>query len=326
MSAPDAETSLAARLLAGDRRALSRSLTVIENNAAESGPLLSEIFPWTGRASVIGFTGSPGAGKSTLVDRVAEQLVSQGSKVAILAVDPSSPFTGGAILGDRIRMSRVSESPSVFIRSMASRGALGGLAPRSAEFIFALDAAGFDYILVETVGVGQGEVEIVRYCDAVCVVLVPGMGDGIQALKAGILEIADIFVINKADYDGADRLERELIVMLGLVQAVSEDSPPIIRTVASEGKGTLEFVSLVAKRLDRFRQTGKAQERRRFFMKEALWRESTRLLAMGFETYCETNGLTALSLEELMARKQDPRTAAQELVQEYLTRKARDAS
>jgi len=239
-------TSLPAGVLARDLRALARAATVVENRAAGSDELLRELFPHTGRATVVGITGAPGSGKSTLTSTLVTQLRSAGHRVGVLAVDPSSPFTGGAILGDRIRMLQHGADPDVFIRSMATRGALGGLAATTADLTLLLDAAGYDWILVETVGVGQDETEIVRLADVTVVVLVPNLGDDIQALKAGILEIADLYVINKSDLDGADKLEREIQSMLALATPRENWTPPILKTIASNGSG-------IAKVLDSLR-------------------------------------------------------------------------
>ncbi|BDU70768.1 LAO/AO transport system kinase [Geothrix oryzae] len=220
----------------GEPRAVGRAISWMENGHPGARPLMASLWPHLGRAVVIGITGAPGAGKSTLTDQLARTLRAQGQKVGILAVDPTSPFSGGAILGDRIRMQRIAADPGIFIRSMATRGALGGLARATQDAIDILDAAGFGTILVETVGVGQDEVDVVACVQTCCVVLVPGMGDEIQAIKAGIMEVADLFVINKADRDGADQVEREIEAMKSLAMPRDWD-PPVLRTVAQQGEG-----------------------------------------------------------------------------------------
>jgi LAO/AO transport system kinase len=237
------EPSLAERIRAGDLRALARAATWIENRDPRAEDLLRALFPYTGRATVIGVTGSPGAGKSTLVSQLTRHLRQAGSSVGIIAVDPSSPFSGGAILGDRIRMQQHYGDAGVFIRSMATRGQLGGLARGTLEMSMLMDAAGRDAILIETVGVGQDEVEIARLADITLVVLVPGMGDDVQALKAGIMEIADIFVINKADHPGTQRFEQELRAMLALNPRQAEI--PLIRTIATEAAGIQEALEAI---------------------------------------------------------------------------------
>ena len=222
------------KILSGDLRALARAATWIENRHPESESLLRELFPHTGRALILGVTGPPGAGKSTLCDQLARLIRGEGKTVAVIAVDPSSPYSGGAILGDRIRMQDHHADPGVFIRSMATRGSLGGLARATTEMVMLLDAAGRDVILVETVGVGQDEVEIARLAHVTLVVLTPGAGDDVQTLKAGIMEIAQVFVINKADLPGADKLEREIQMTLGLAHG---PQPEIVKAVALEGRG-----------------------------------------------------------------------------------------
>ncbi|MBI4902276.1 MAG: methylmalonyl Co-A mutase-associated GTPase MeaB [Acidobacteria bacterium] len=228
---------LAQRILQGDLRAIARAATAVENRTAEAEQILRDLFPHTGHAAIVGITGPPGAGKSTLVDQFARQLRTARQNIGIIAVDPSSPFSGGALLGDRIRMQHHHADPGVFIRSMATRGHLGGLARGTLEMALLLDAAGRNTILVETVGVGQDEIEITRLADVTVVVLVPGMGDDVQAIKAGIMEIADVFVINKSDLPGASRLEQELKAMLSTSPGNSEREIPIVQTVAGEGKG-----------------------------------------------------------------------------------------
>ena len=225
-------------------RAVGRAISLVEEVHPARQELIERIYPETGRARVVGITGPPGAGKSTLVDRLARRFRERGETVGILAVDPTSPFSGGAILGDRIRMQKLYTDPGVFIRSMATRGAMGGLARASLDAVDILDAAGFDWILLETVGVGQDEVDVVRCVESVVLVTVPGLGDDIQAIKAGIMEIADVFVVNKADRDGVHRTVRDLEVMLSLVDT-PEWAPPIVKTVASRSEGVDEVVEAI---------------------------------------------------------------------------------
>ncbi len=233
-------TDLARKILAGDARSLARAATAIENRSPAAESLLKELFFHTGQAVVLGITGAPGAGKSTLTDQLVHEFRREGKTVGVVAVDPTSPYTGGAVLGDRIRMLSHHADPAVFIRSMATRGHLGGLAAATTDMALLLDAAGKDVIIIETVGVGQDEVEIAKLADVSVVVLVPGMGDDVQAIKAGILEIADIFVINKADQPGADRLEREILALQSLSTRHDGWVPPIVRTVATDGQGVSE--------------------------------------------------------------------------------------
>jgi LAO/AO transport system kinase len=251
-------TDIAQKIIARDPRAVARAATWIENRRPEAEELLKELFPHTGRALVLGVTGAPGAGKSTLCDRFATELRSQGKTVAILAVDPTSPYTGGALLGDRIRMQRHHDDSGVFIRSMATRGWLGGLARATTESTMLLDAAGFDAILVETVGVGQDEVEIARLADVTLVVLTPGMGDDVQTIKAGIMEIADVFVLNKADLPGAEKLEREIKASLTLAHRPDGWIPAIVPAIASEGTGVREALAAAEEYRARGRDPGRA--------------------------------------------------------------------
>jgi LAO/AO transport system kinase len=228
---------LATRVVAGDLRALARAATIVENRTSGAEHLLRELFPHTGRALTIGVTGSPGAGKSTFVDQLASVIRSENKTIGIIAVDPTSPYSGGAILGDRIRMQRHHEDSGVFIRSMATRGWMGGLARATIEMAMLFDAAGRDVVIVETVGVGQDEVEIARLADVTLVLVVPGMGDDVQAIKAGIMEIADVFVINKADLPGVEKLERDLKSNLTLAHRPDGWIPPIVKATATEGQG-----------------------------------------------------------------------------------------
>jgi LAO/AO transport system kinase len=235
-----------AQLRSGDPRALARAISAVENRSPGWSDLLKALFPHSGKARVIGLTGSPGSGKSTLVDQLAHHYRKEQRTVGIIAVDPTSPYTGGAILGDRIRMQSHFSDPGIYIRSMATRGSLGGLARTTADVATVLDASGRDLIMIETVGVGQDEVDIVRLADITIVILVPGMGDDVQTIKAGIMEIADIFVINKSDREGAENVEREIRAMQSLATRHDQWTPPIVKTVASEGVGTKEVAAAIA--------------------------------------------------------------------------------
>jgi len=253
---------LIARLRGGDRRALARAISYVEQGGPTARALLAEAFPHTGAAQIVGVTGPPGAGKSTLVTLLAQAWRARGVSVGIIAVDPSSPFTGGAVLGDRIRMQALGGDPGVFIRSMASRGRLGGLARATADAATLLDAAGFQLVLIETVGAGQGEVEIAGAAHTTIVVEVPGMGDDVQSIKAGMLEIADLFVVNKADREGADRTVRQLRAMLHLGEYRPDAwEPPVLTAVATAGEGGDAIIDAVARHAAHLRQGDHAAER-----------------------------------------------------------------
>jgi LAO/AO transport system kinase len=256
-------SDLAAGVVSGKYRALGRAISLVEREDAAAERLLAEIYPSTGRARIVGITGSPGSGKSTLVAALAKHYRKQEKRVGIVAVDPTSPFSGGAILGDRIRMHDLYTDRGVFIRSMATRGFLGGLAKATNDVVDILDASGFDVVLVETVGVGQDEVEVIRTVQTNMVVLVPGMGDDIQAIKAGIMEIGDIFVVNKADRPGADKTVTEVTMMMSLVDEHGDWVPPIVKTVASLGKGVDELDAAIAKHYEYIRASGELDRRNR---------------------------------------------------------------
>jgi LAO/AO transport system kinase len=251
----------AAKILRGDVRSVSRAISAIENQSPESEELLKRLFPHTGQAYLTGVTGAPGTGKSTLVDRLATYHRKRDERVGVVAVDPTSPYSGGAILGDRIRMQGHASDTGIFIRSMATRGFLGGLSRTTAEVALLLDAAGKKQILIETVGVGQDEIDIVRLADCILVVMVPGLGDDIQNMKAGLMEIADIFVLNKSDREGADRLEEQLHAMLSLVMPRDGWHPPVIRTVATENRGIEELAATIAKFRQHFESSGERKKK-----------------------------------------------------------------
>jgi len=255
--------SLSSDILSGKYRALAQAVSLVERDEPDAARLLADIYKETGKARIIGITGSPGAGKSTLVASLAKHYRRQNKRVGIIAVDPTSPFTGGAILGDRIRMTDLYTDRGVFIRSMATRGFLGGLAKATNDGVDLLDAAGFDVVLVETVGVGQDEVEVIRTVQTNMVVLVPGMGDDIQAIKAGIMEIGDIFVVNKADRPGADKTVTEVTMMMSLVEEHGDWIPPIVKTVASRNEGIDELDAAIVKHYDYLATSGELDRRNR---------------------------------------------------------------
>jgi len=303
-----------AQILAGDPRAISRAVTLIENRQPGADELLKALFPHTGRAFRIGVTGSPGTGKSTLVDRLAAHYRAAGNTVGIIAVDPSSPFTGGAILGDRIRMLRHAQDEGTFIRSMATRGYLGGLAQATGDVSLLLDAAGKDVILIETVGVGQGEIEVVRFADCTLVVLTPGMGDEMQSLKAGLMEIGDIFVINKSDRDGADQFEQQLLAVLSLVSDHEGWQPAMVRTIATQDQGTDRLVTQIARFRDYLHTDPERCSRERDYWREWL----LRLLQTRIAEKAIAKGIGEAELDRLAAdvaaRKIDPYAAVNEIL------------
>ncbi|WP_029214815.1 methylmalonyl Co-A mutase-associated GTPase MeaB [Kallotenue papyrolyticum] len=306
------------QMRAGDRRALSRLVSIVENGGDDARRALARLYQYTGHAHIIGVTGPPGAGKSTLVNELALEYRRRGQSVAVLAVDPTSPFSGGAILGDRIRMQPLGNDPSIFVRSMASRGQLGGLARATADVIKVLDAAGFDKIIVETVGAGQAEVEIAREAHTTVVVEVPGLGDDVQAIKAGILEIADVFVVNKADREDAARTKRHLQQMMQLGSEPREGwEVPVLMTVATRGQGIGAVVDAIEQHLEHLRRDGyfAVRERQRIVSEfEGLLRS----LALDLVRERVSPEQREAIVDQIQARTVDPYTAAERMLADAL--------
>jgi len=302
------------KLFNGDPRSVARAITRVENGSTGAAELMKAVFPKTGNATIIGITGAPGAGKSSLVDKLALHYKEKGEKIGIVCVDPSSPFSGGAILGDRIRMATLGLDKNVFIRSMATRGNLGGLSRATVDAVAILDAAGFDKVIVETVGVGQDEVEIVKTADVSAVVLVPGMGDDIQAIKAGIMEIGDVFVINKADREGVLRTQKELEALLNLAHRPDMWNPPIVKTIATESRG-IEDLAAAIESYDTFQKQEDTGRARRHAI--ARWRLTELLRERLLTDLLHRNG-TVEKLYEMSVnvaeKKLDPYSAVDQLI------------
>jgi LAO/AO transport system kinase len=307
---------LVPRILQGDKRAVARALSLIENDAPDKRALLQGLYPYSGRAHVVGITGAPGAGKSTLVDGVIRHLRQGERTVGVLAVDPSSPFTGGALLGDRVRMTEHSADPGVYIRSMGSRGGLGGLADCTREMLYPLDSFGCDVVLLETVGVGQAELDVMTVADTVVLVLTPGSGDDVQAAKAGIMEIADVFVVNKRELPGADTLLRELRQMLRERSHLRNDwLPPVVAASAATGEGIADVWAAIASHREHMRSGGHWLARRR----ERHRAQALRLVETRFRRYLEQRAATDPEWQRLLEGDlaQDPYQTADELLKNF---------
>ena len=305
---------LVSRVRNRELRALARAVSIVEDRTPESTELLKALFPYSGNAALIGLTGSPGAGKSTLVDQVAREYRKLGKTIGIVAVDPTSPFSGGAILGDRIRMQSHYADSGIYIRSMATRGSLGGLAGTTADVATVLDASGRDLVMIETVGVGQDEVDIVTLADVTLVILVPGMGDDVQTIKAGIMEIADIFVINKSDRDGAERVERETRAMQTLALRHDNWVPPIVKTVASEGTGITDVVEAIEKYREYLKQGNLGRNRRIENWRKRLTEMLRDALFQRVVTDYLGNGEAKRFATEIAEHKRDPYSLVEEIV------------
>lgn len=318
--------SLADKVIAGEIRAAARLMRDIDDNRRSAIDELKQLYPCTGKAYIIGITGPPGAGKSTLVDQLTASFRKNGKKVGVVAIDPTSPFTGGAILGDRIRMNRHASDEGVFIRSLATRGALGGLSRSTSDVALVLDAMGMDIVIIETVGVGQDEVDIVKAAHTTCVVMVPGLGDDIQAIKAGILEIGDVFVVNKADRDGADRTARELSNMLEMRMPLPGCwSPQVLKVEAQRGTGIQELAGEILAHRDFLISNGKME----LFQRGRIERHFTDIVQdhifKGIMNHLDSSGMREKIVDRIINNEIDPYSAAEKVIAEILRCEAPDS-
>ena len=314
MSAGTTSSDLVGRLLAGEKRALARAISLVENGDPAGTELVSELYPRTGKARIVGFTGPPGVGKSTMIGALVKELRTRNRRVAVLSIDPSSPFTRGALLGDRIRLSEHFLDEGVFIRSMASRGALGGLAEATLQAALVMDAAGFDDVLLETVGVGQAEIDVVDHADTVVLALMPGSGDSIQALKAGVMEIPDVIVVNKAEHPLTDTMVREVRTALSLGPS-GDWKVPIIKTVASDGRGIPELLDAIEEHRAHVEETGTLEERRARNLRSEVLGLAAARMRRELELRIAEDESVARLLESVVRRETDPASAAAELLE-----------
>jgi LAO/AO transport system kinase len=313
-----ADPTLAERLLRGDKRALARAITLVESDDPAGWELVRAVFPHTGNAAVVGLTGAPGSGKSTLIGALTKLRRERGRKVAVLSIDPSSPFTHGALLGDRIRLTEHFLDPGVFIRSMANRGALGGLSEAALQAALLMDASGKDDVFLETVGVGQAEVDVIDHADTIVLVLMPGSGDSVQALKAGVMEIPDIIVVNKADHPLTDTMVREIRGVLSLApHAEGRWRVPIVRTEATTGRGVTELVERIDEHRAHIEAEGTLSERRRRNLRSEVLALCTFRLRMRLEDVLAQDDRFADVLDEVVARRLDPASAATRILERF---------